>query len=142
MTEQKIANLAGRTAIIADDDDIVRSMLRSVLRVVGLNVLAETSNGERTLAAYLEHRPQIVCLDINMPGISGLEVLSEIRKISTETIILIVSAETTQGNTRKAIEEKADGIIAKPFNTARVTSEIERALHKRASIQQPTFKLS
>ncbi len=142
MAEQKIANLAGRTAIVADDDEIVRGLLRALLRVAGLEVLAEANSGERTLAAYRKYRPQIVCLDIHMPGMNGLEVLSEIRKMSAETIILIVSAATTEENTRKAIDEKADGIIAKPFNTSRVTSEIERALRQRAAAPQPTFKLS
>lgn len=142
MEEQKIAILAGRTAIIADDDEIVRGLLRALLRVAGLEVLAEANSGERTLAAYRKHRPQIVCLDIHMPGMNGLDVLSEIRKMSAETIILIVSAATTEENTRKAIDEKADGIIAKPFNMSRVTSEIERALRQRAATSLPTFKLS
>ena len=125
------STVADQTVLIAEDDEIVRGLLRALLRVAGLNVVAEASNGERALAAYRAHRPQIVCLDIDMPGVNGLDVLSQIRSVSAETIVLMISAETTSENTRKAIADKADGIIAKPFNTARVMSEIHRALRQR-----------
>jgi two-component system, chemotaxis family, chemotaxis protein CheY len=126
---------AGQTVLIADDDEIVRGLLRALLRVAGLDVVAEASGGERTLAAYRAHRPRIVCLDIDMPGMGGLEVLSQIRAMSAETIVLLISAETTSGNLQKAIADKADGVIAKPFNTARLMSEIERALKRRSGPQ-------
>lgn len=125
------STVADQTVLIAEDDEIVRGLLRALLRVAGLNVVAEASNGERALAAYRAHRPQIVCLDIDMPGVNGLDVLSQIRSVSAETIVLMISAETTSENTRKAIADKADGIIAKPFNTARVMSETHRALRQR-----------
>jgi two-component system, chemotaxis family, chemotaxis protein CheY len=128
---EKSLTLAGRTAIIADDDEIVRGLLRALLRIAGLDVVAETANGERTVAAYTKYQPDIVCLDIDMPGTGGLEALAQIRAMSAETIILIISAETTQENMRKAIEGKADGVIAKPFNMARVASELERILKQR-----------
>lgn len=131
---EKFATLSGRTAIIADDDEIVRGLLRALLRVAGLDVVAETANGERTVAAYTKYRPDIVCLDIDMPGTGGLEVLAQIRAMSAETIILIISAETTQENMRKAIEGKADGVIAKPFNTARVAGALERILKQRIDL--------
>ena len=129
---EESAALVGRTVIIADDDEIVRGLLRALLRVAGMDVVAETANGERTVAAYTKYHPDIVCLDINMPGTDGLEVLAQIRAMSSEAIILIISADTTRENMRKAIDGKADGVIVKPFNTGRVTSELERILKLRA----------
>ena len=126
--------LAGRTVIIADDDDLTRGLLRSLLRVAGLEVVAETGTGERTIAAYERLRPEIVCLDIDMPDLNGLEVLSRIRTMSAETIIIMISGETTAENIRKAVEAKADGVIAKPFNTARLTSTIEQSVRKRRAV--------
>ena len=121
--------------IVADDDEIVRGLLRTLLRIAGYQVVAETSNGERTLEAYNRYHPDIVCLDIDMPGISGLEVLTRIRALSTTTIIIVISAETTLENTQRALTEKADGFIAKPFNMARVLGEIERILRERRGAQ-------
>ena len=133
MAQELKPTLAGLTVLVADDDEIVRGLLRVLLRVAGLNVVAEAANGERTLASYRALRPRIVCLDIEMPGMNGLDVLTQIRAMSAETIVLVISAETTSQNTNKAVAEKADGVIAKPFNTARLISEIERALRRRAS---------
>jgi two-component system, chemotaxis family, chemotaxis protein CheY len=132
-----VTDFAENTVLIADDDQIIRDLLRSMLRTAGLQVLAETSTGERTLAAYKLHRPEIVCLDINMPGMSGLEVLREIRALSAETIVVLITGETTQDNVLKAIEGKADGVIVKPFNRARVMAEIARGLRRRESGKQP-----
>ncbi len=125
--------IAERSVIIADDDQIIRDLLRAMLREAGLQVLAESSTGDRAITAYNKYRPQIVCLDINMPGMSGLEVLREIRAMSTEVVIILISGETTQDHLRQAIEAKADGVIVKPFNGARVTAEIGRALRRRES---------
>ena len=124
---------AGETVLIVDDDEIVRGLLRALLRVAGLDVVAETASGERALAAFRTHRPQIVCLDIDMPDMNGLEVLSRIRAMSAETIVLMVTAETTEENMRQAIADKANGIIAKPFNTARVMEAIRRALQRASA---------
>lgn len=131
MNGNDAVDLRNRTVLIADDDDVTRGLLRSLLRVSGLQVIAECANGERALAEYRRLRPEIVCLDIDMPGVDGLAALSQIRGLSSETVIIMISGETSEGNTRKAIEAKADGVIAKPFTTARVTGAIERGLRQR-----------
>jgi len=129
-------DVVGRTVIIADDDQIIRDLLRAILRKAGLQVVAEISTGNRAIAAYKTHRPEIVCLDINMPGMSGLEVLHAIREMSADAIVILISGQTTQDNITQAIEGKADGVIVKPFNSARVTEEIGRALRRRQSGRQ------
>lgn len=133
MSAHDTAGLRDHTVLIADDDDVTRGMLRSLLRASGLQVVAESASGEQAIAAYRRLRPEIVCLDIDMPGVDGLEVLSQIRALSSEAVVIMISGETTEANTRKAIEAKADGVIAKPFNTARLTQEIERGLRRRVA---------
>jgi len=133
MGTDETVDLRNRTVMIVDDDDVIRGLLRSLLRVAGLTVVAESAGAERALADYRRLRPEIVCLDIDMPGLDGLAVLGQIRELSQDAIVIMISAETTEGNTRKAIEAKADGVIAKPFTTARVTGAIERALRRRSS---------
>ena len=133
MSPDDVEKLQDRTVMLADDDDVTRGLLRSLLRVSGLRVVAESANGERALADYKRLRPDIVCLDIDMPGVDGLTVLGEIRALSADAIIIMISGETSEGNTRKAIEAKADGVIAKPFTTAGVTGAIGRALQRRRS---------
>lgn len=120
--------MLGKTVVIADDEDVSRALLRGVLVKAGLEVLAEVADGTQALAAFEQHRTQVVCLDIEMPGMSGLEVLAKIRATNQPVVVLVISAITTEANVLAAKEASADGVLAKPFNTARVAQEIERAL--------------
>jgi two-component system chemotaxis response regulator CheY len=118
----------GFTVIIADDDDITREMLRSLLRAAGFNVIGEASDGARAVDLYQKLKPQILCLDIEMPVMNGLETLKAVRKSDTQTIVLMITGAATGDNVRSAIAEKASGIIVKPFNTAKIVTEVERAI--------------
>jgi two-component system chemotaxis response regulator CheY len=117
-----------RTVVIADDDDVTRNVLRGVLRSAGLNVVGEASDGTRALELYQKLKPQIVCLDIDMPGTSGLAVLAKIREQDQQTIVLMITGVATGDNVRGAIASRTNGIIVKPFNTAKIVSEIEKAI--------------
>ena len=121
-----------RSVLIADDDDITRQLLRGTLRSAGLNVIAEASDGARALDLVQRLKPEIVCLDIDMPELSGLEVLAKIREDKSNTIVLMITGATTGDNVRGAIASGADGIVAKPFNTAKIVAAIERALSRPA----------
>ncbi len=127
--------IANRSVVIADDDDVTRSLLRGVLRSAGLRVIGEASDGARALEMFGKLKPEIVCLDIEMPEMSGLEVLGKIREQSSEAIVLMVTGATSGDNVRSAIAGRADGIIAKPFNATKIIGEIERALSRSKANQ-------
>lgn len=132
-SDTTVSALKGKTIVIADDDDLTRGLLRSVLRVIGANVVVEVGDGEQALEAVGRLKPQIVCLDIEMPGLSGLEVLTRIRADDAEVIVLMISAASSGANVRQALGARADGFIAKPFSAAKISQEIERALARRAA---------
>jgi CheY-like chemotaxis protein len=117
----------GKSVLVADDDAVTRSLLSGILRRMGFNVVAEVRDGQKAMTAFERHKPGIVCLDIEMPGLSGFEVLAKIREASSEVIVLLITAATTESNVRSAIEGKADGVIAKPFSAATIAREIARA---------------
>jgi two-component system chemotaxis response regulator CheY len=90
--------------------------------------VGEAADGARALDAFLKLKPEIVCLDIEMPEMTGLEVLAKIREQNTQAIVLMITAATSGENVRSAIAGRADGIIAKPFNTTKIIGELERAI--------------
>ena len=114
--------------LIVDDDDITRQLLRGILRSAGLQVLAEASDGERALGIYQKTNASVICLDIDMPGMTGIEVLTKMREAGCKSIVLMITGAATGENVRAAISAGANGIIAKPFNTAKIVGEIERAI--------------
>jgi len=134
--EVSTSPISNRTVILADDDDVMRRLLGSVLRAAGLRVLGEAADGARALQMFQKLQPEIVCLDIEMPEMSGLEVLTKIREGGTQPIVLMVTGATTGENVRSAIAGHADGIIAKPFNTAKVIGEMERAFARAQSAKR------
>lgn len=133
-----IPALKNRTVVIADDDGITRGLLRGLLRTIGLQVLDEAADGVQAFACFEKHQPQIVCLDIDMPGMDGFEVLAKIRQAGSSAVVLMISAAATADNVKQSLTAKADGFIAKPFSAAKIAREIERALAQRSAVAKPS----
>jgi two-component system chemotaxis response regulator CheY len=122
-----------KTVVVADDDAVTRSLLGGILRRMGFTDVVEVRDGQKAVAAFERHQPGIMCLDIEMPGLSGFEVLAKIRESNSAVIVLMITAATTEANVRSAIEAKADGVIAKPFSAATIAREIARAAARDAN---------
>ena len=111
------------TVIIADDHEIVRSGLRAALQTPGLveenglDIVAETTNGFETLAAVKQHRPDLLMLDLTMPQSGGAEVLTDVRRWSPDTKIVVYSSVETPGILSVLIDSGVDGMFAKGGTT-------------------------
>ncbi|MDP4029121.1 MAG: response regulator [Gallionella sp.] len=119
------------SVVVADDDHMMREMLKLILHSDDYQVVGEASNGEDAITLCEKHKPGLVLLDINMPKMDGLQALEQIRKISTATIVLMVSAEATMDRVREAILLGASGFVVKPLNQASVLDRITMALKKK-----------
>lgn len=131
----EIDRLHNKTVVIADGDGVARGLLRGALRTIGMNVLDEARDGNEALRQVAKHRPNVVCLDIEMPQLDGFEVLAGIREQDKSVIVLIVSTLASADNVKRAVGAGADAFIGKPFNTAKIKEAIERALERRERLR-------
>ena len=121
------------TAVLAEDEPVLRSQLKELLSATWpeLAVVAEAEDGFRALRALEEHRPDVLFLDIQMPGLTGLEVA---RHASGRHHVVFVTAHDEFAVA--AFEEGAVDYLMKPLNAARLATACAR-VKKRLSLQPP-----
>ncbi|HVB63986.1 MAG TPA: response regulator transcription factor, partial [Nitrolancea sp.] len=115
--------------LLAEDQAMVRGALAALLTLEGdIEVVAEVARGDEVLAAALKVRPDIVLLDIEMPGQNGLSVLSELREKLPAARTLILTTFGRPGYLRKAMENGAAGFLLKDAPSRDLAIAIRRAI--------------
>jgi two-component system response regulator NreC len=100
--------------LIADDHGVLRAGLRALLNAdPNLEVVAEASDGPQTLRLVAELQPDIVLLDISMPGMSGIEITQRLKETSPQLRVLVLTAHEDESMLREAIRAGAAGYIVK-----------------------------
>ena len=116
--------------IIADDHTLMRQGIKGVLEEVdGLEVVAEAGDGEEALALVAELSPDVVVLDVTMPGKTGLEVASELREGGQDVRILVLSMHDDPEYVLQAVRAGADGYVLKDVSPAELRDAV-RAVHE------------
>ncbi len=115
-----------QTALIVDDMPDMRSLLRTTLLKLGLTSVAEAEDGAQALATYQQDTIDIVFLDINMPGVSGLELLVELKRIDPKVYVVMVSGESSISNVQAAIGFGAKGFVVKPYSVDKIEEALKR----------------
>lgn len=126
-------SLADVTFLIIDDNDISRSMMRHLLNTNKFHVVGEAGKGQIGLSLIEKLQPDIVCLDIMMPDLNGLEVLKRIKAQSPQIEVLMVTGNKDRETVMEAIEHGACGYIVKPFNPETLLRTVEKAVAKVCS---------
>ena len=104
----------GMRVVIADDHGVVRQGIRGVLEGVdGLEVVGEAADGNEALAMVTDLDPDVVILDVNMPGKTGLEVTSDLRAAAHGVRVLILSMHDDPEYVLQAVRSGADGYVLK-----------------------------
>jgi two-component system response regulator ResD len=106
-----------KTVLVVDDDGPIRALCRASLENAGFRVL-EAANGHGALASVQAQHPDLILLDIMMPGISGWEVTSALLadRSTDEVPIVFISARTELADRMRAFELGAQGYLTKPFD--------------------------
>lgn len=114
------------TVVIVDDNDMMRSILRAMLRGEEYEVIGEARNGNLAVEVADRLKPDIVCLDVLMPEKDGLEALCEIKSARPETQVVMITSSSDPDTVQESIQNGASGFIIKPFNAARVLDTLEK----------------
>jgi len=114
--------------LIVDDEAQIRRVMRTSLSSHGYTIL-EASTGEEAVEIVRQERPDLVLLDINMPGIGGIEACREIRESSNASIIMLTVRSTERDKVR-ALDAGADDYVVKPFSMEEVLARIRAVLRR------------
>jgi two-component system response regulator AtoC len=143
--ESPTPNRAKKTILVADDEAAVREVLSDVLADT-YEVLA-ASSGEEALGHVARAHPNLVLLDLRMPGMSGMETLEELRKRDADVPVVVLTATTSYQTAVEAMRLGAADYLAKPFEVDELRHVIERTLatqnlynevrYHRSNLQRP-----
>jgi two-component system response regulator DesR len=113
------------TVVLADDEALLRKALAALLPLEGeITVLAEAEEGEAAVRATLRHLPDVLVIDLEMPGMDGLAAVAEIRRARPEQVILMLTRHARPGVLRKALKLGVQGFVSKSAEPAHIVSVI------------------
>ncbi len=111
--------------ILADDQLLIRAGIHALLdSLPECELVAECSDGHQAIAAVLQHKPDVILLDIAMPGPTGIEVARAIRLVDQETRILMLSSIDRRETIEEAMQAGADGYLLKDFVLAELLAAL------------------
>ena len=112
--------------LIIDDSGFSRKMIIKMLPSSGQFDIREASGGLEGISLYGERRPDLVFLDLTMPGIDGFETLSRIKKLDPDAKVIVVTADIQSGSKEKAIKLGALDVMYKPPSAETLNEAIKR----------------
>ena len=116
------------TILLIDDHPMLRSGVRQLIGMdLGLHVVAEATNGEQGIALAREWDPDLILLDLNMPGLNGLDTLDKMRQIPLSGRIVVFSVSDHEDDVITAIKRGADGYLLKDMEPEDLLSALRQA---------------
>ena len=122
----------GYKVLIADDENEIRNLLRLYLENDGF-VVSDVDSGDKVAGAMESFRPDVVLLDVMMPGKDGIHVLKDIREVSNVPV-MIISARTADAERILGLNVGADDYICKPFNPLEVVARVKSLMRRFNSL--------
>jgi CheY-like chemotaxis protein len=134
-TSATASTAAVRKVLVVDDAPDVRQLLRSSLAAVGFEV-REAGSGEEAITLARQFRPDCLVLDINLPGISGLEVCRILREdlAHENATIVMLTVDAERAEKIEAFTADADDYMVKPFSPRDIVSRVTAAMRRRTAM--------
>jgi two-component system KDP operon response regulator KdpE len=135
------AGTAPSRVLVVDDEPAIRRFLRTSLRAEGYDVV-EAETGEAALAEIRRRVPDVVVLDLGLPGLDGLEVIRRVREPGSVVPIIVLTSRTDEAGKVEALDLGADDYVTKPFGIDELLARMRAALRHRLLQQgeRPVFR--
>ncbi|MBN9747210.1 DNA-binding response regulator [Amycolatopsis sp. A1MSW2902] len=113
------------TVVLADDEALLRKAMAALLPMEDeITVLAEAEDGDAAVRATVEHRPDVLVIDLEMPNVDGLGAVARIRRERPEQVILMLTRHARPGVLRKALKLGVQGFVSKSAEPAHIAAVI------------------
>jgi two-component system KDP operon response regulator KdpE len=123
--------MSSANILVVDDEPQIRRVLRTTLSFRGY-VISDASNGEEALEVARKLKPDLILLDVNLPGISGIETCREIRRWSDVPIIML-TVRSGERDKVMALDAGADDYVTKPFGIEELLARVRASLRRRSA---------
>jgi len=132
------------TAMVVEDEKVTNELLSSTFKNFFANV-DSCFDGETALKTYMETKPDVVFVDIIMPGMDGIELSRKIREINPSQIIIVISASNDIEKISESIKVGVNSFIQKPIDTKKIIellTNVTAMIAKKKKVETKTFSIS
>ena len=126
--------------LVVDDHPLTREALAALLRSHGFELAGIAADGEEAIAAAAETQPDLVLLDLLMPGLDGLSALPRLREVAPGCEVVVLTASGTEENLLAAIRGGAAGYLLKTESPERIAEFLEGVVHGDAALSGPVAR--
>jgi two-component system OmpR family response regulator len=132
--------MADATVLVVDDEEYIRDLVSSAMRIAGFGV-RNAGDGPAALSAVREHHPDLVILDVGLPGLDGFEVCRRLRDDGDGTPVIFLTARDAAEDRVSGFTKGGDDYVTKPFSLEELVARVRAVLRRAASIEPATNRL-
>lgn len=130
-------NFAGKI-LLADDEAHIRKFVGILLRKVGTPTVIEARHGQEAVDSYIREDPDLVLLDVSMPGLDGIQALEKIRSADPHAAVVMLTSLTNRQTVEHCLQLGALGYLRKDLPPAELLAEIQRIIDDVFADDAPT----
>jgi two-component system, OmpR family, response regulator len=133
--------VAEATVLVVDDEEYIRDLVSSSLRLAGFSARA-VPDGTQAIAALDRDRPDLVVLDVRLPGMNGFDVCRKLRAAGNDVPVIFLTARDTPEDRLSGFTKGGDDYVTKPFSLEELIARIRAVLRRTRAAERPTSRLS
>jgi two-component system OmpR family response regulator len=128
------------TVLVVDDEEYIRDLVSSAMRIAGFEV-RNVADGHAALAAVESQQPDLVILDVGLPGLDGFEVCRRMRDEGVGTPVIFLTARDANEDKMSGFTKGGDDYVTKPFSLEELVARVRAVLRRSMTMEKPTQRL-